>query len=169
MRREEARAGSLEFRDRVELRHRRFGRVLVMVVNAASACSWSVGARPSCREPGRVRVCSASMESRERRLRVSRPGHPPATSTAAAGWCADFRVRLDARRADAVLVERVVDQKGVVGVRLFDDPLHVGQREGSRSLAVAGLAGTPIATERLLIEELLAVELDAKLILAERL
>src|SRR5687767_15420294 len=79
------------------------------------------------------------------------------------------RVRLDAGRADAVLVERVVDQKGVTRVRLFDDPLHVLQRERSRLPAMAGLAGTPIAAERLLIEELLAVELDAKLILDVRL
>ena len=58
------------------------------------------------------------------------------------------------------------DQERVVGVRLVDDPLDVGQGEGTRVLAVACLARTPVAAERLLIEELLTVD-SSKLILAK--
>ena len=81
---------------------------------------------------------------------------------------ADRCVRLDPRRA-SIVVERVKGQERVVGVSLFDDPLNVQDAEGPRALAVAGEARTPITAERLLIEELLAIELRAKLILTERL
>ena len=67
---------------------------------------------------------------------------------------ADGGVRLDPRRADSVVVERVVNQERVVGVRLLDDPLHVVQGERTRALAVAGAARTPIAAERLPLEKL---------------
>jgi len=78
-------------------------------------------------------------------------------------------VGLEPRGADAVVVERVVNQQRVAGVCLLDDPLHVGQREGTCAFAVAGTARTPIAAERLPLEEFLAIELHAKLVLAEPL
>ncbi len=68
-------------------------------------------------------------------------------------------MRLDPRRADTVGVQCVVNQESVVGVRPFDDLLHVGDAEGTRELAVAGLARPPVATECLPLEELFAVEL----------
>ncbi len=80
---------------------------------------------------------------------------------------AEGGVRLDPRRADAVIVQRIVQQERIVGVCLFDDALDVGEGEGAGILAVAGVARTPVAAECLLFEELLAVELDAKLILAK--
>jgi hypothetical protein len=62
-----------------------------------------------------------------------------------------------------------VKQERVVGVRPIDDLLHVGKGEGTRELAVSGEARTPIAAERLPIEELLAVELTAEIGLPKRL
>ena len=77
-------------------------------------------------------------------------------------------MRLDPRRADSVIVERVVDQE-IVGVPLLDDALHVLQGESARALAVAGLTRSPIAAERLLFEELLATVIDPKLVTAGEL
>jgi hypothetical protein len=68
-------------------------------------------------------------------------------------------VRLNPRCADSIVVERVVNQERVVRIRLVDDPLHVGQAESTRLLAVACQARSPIAAERLPVEELLPVEL----------
>jgi hypothetical protein len=75
---------------------------------------------------------------------------------------------LDPRRADSIIVQRVVNEE-FVGVRLIDDLLHVVQAEGAGLLAVTRTARTPIAAERLFLEELLAVELDTKLVLTKPL
>ena len=167
---EEARGGSLECGDGIELRDRRFDGVLVMVENRPT-CLLLQGGRTSVVEQDRVergRVPGRWNAAKDRHLpgaRVIRQREPwrQRDGQANGGVC------LDARRADSVLVQRVVNQELVVRVRLLDDPLHVGQGEGARVLAVTREARTPVAAERLLVEELLAIELDAKLILAEPL
>ena len=61
-----------------------------------------------------------------------------------------------------------MNQERVVGVRLIDDPLHVGQGQGARGLLWQVLARTPIAAERLPLEQFPAVELQATFGLTER-
>ena len=84
-------------------------------------------------------------------------GGPPAANLLSAGEeknCGSVRWKF----AMASSCEGIVNQERVVGVRSVDDPLDVVQSESTCELAVAGLAGTPIATERLLLEQLLAIE-----------
>ena len=134
--------GSLEFCDGIELRGRRFDGVLVMVVDG-SKCLLLDRRRASVMVQNRVerrrvpRRWDTAKDSDVRRARVIRQRNPRRQRDAKG----DGRVRLDPRRADSVVVERVVNQEPVVGVRLLDDPLHVGQAEGTR-VACCGRSGT---------------------------
>ena len=112
------------------------------------------------RIPGRWRAAKDRYVSGTRVIREREPRRERDSD-------ADGSVRLDPRRADSVGVERIVNQERVVRVRLVDDPLHIGQAESTRLLTMAGQARSPVAAERLLVEELLPVELDAKLVLGK--
>jgi hypothetical protein len=69
------------------------------------------------------------------------------------------RVGLKPRRADAVLVQRVVQEQRIGAIALVDDPLNISKREGAGVLAVARETRAAIAAERVLIEKPFAVEL----------
>ena len=106
------RVGSLEFCDGVELRDRRFDGVLVMVVDGSPCLLLQRGRAPVVEQnriergriPGRWNTAKDGDVRRARVVRQREPwrqrdGH------------ADGGVCLDARRADSVLIQRVVDQK----------------------------------------------------------
>ena len=110
------RVGSLEFSNGIELRCRRFDGVLVMVVDGFKCLLLQRG-RASVVEQNRVerrRVSgrwNAAKYGDVCRAGVVRHRDPRRQ------WdgVADGRVRLDARRADSVVVERVVNQEGSSG------------------------------------------------------
>ena len=153
--------GSLEFRDGIELRGRRFDGVLVMVVDGFKCLLLQRG-RASVVEQNRVergrvpRRWNTAKDGDVRRARVIRQRDPRRQWDGVADGC----VRLDPRRADSVVVERVVNQERSSGSALSMIRWTSSRVRVPVCLAVAGAAGTPIAAERLLLEELLAVELD---------
>ena len=111
--------GSLEFCDGIELRGRRFDGVLVMVVDR-STCLLLQRGRAAIVEQNRVerrRVpgrWNTAKDGHVRRARVIRQREPRRQRDGDA----DGGVCLDARRADSVVVERVVNQEASSGSAL---------------------------------------------------
>ena len=135
--REEARTGSLEFCDGVELRGRRFDGVLVMVVNR-STCLLLQRGRASVVEQNGSSAGVFRVDGIPRKtVTCVAPGSSASESHGGNGMvmrmvaCSWTRVVPTPSSSSASWI-RICRQ-----VRLIDDPLHVGQGDGARVLAVA--------------------------------